>query len=108
MPIIIKISKAKPLELKPVERSIESLLLRFVLEAWGVIQQDLKIDFEGEKGDEMILSLTELPRGGQTPPATETGYCSRRSCVPLSTLPHAGEGAMLSRRLQVYSFSLQC
>lgn len=89
--MIIKISKAKPLELKPVERSIESLLLRFVLEAWGVIQQDLKIDFEGEKGDEMILSLAELPRGGQTPLATETRYCSRHSCVPLSTLPHPGE-----------------
>lgn len=54
---IIKTSKAKPLEVKHVRRSIESLLLRFVPEAWDAIQQDLKIDFEGEKGDEMILLL---------------------------------------------------
>lgn len=60
MPIIIIISKAKLLEVKQV-RSIESMLLRFVPEAWGVIRQGLKI--EGKKGDEMILSLVELPQG---------------------------------------------
>lgn len=46
------------MEVKQV-RSIE--LLRFVPEAWGVIRQGLKI--EGKKGDEMILSLVELPQG---------------------------------------------
>lgn len=61
MPIIlIIISKAKLLEVKQV-KSIESMLLRFVPEAWGVIRQGLKI--EGKKGDEMILSLVELPQG---------------------------------------------
>lgn len=52
MPIIIKISKTKPLEVEHAGRRIESLLLRFVrsLEAWGIIEQGLKIAYSGQEG----------------------------------------------------------
>lgn len=61
---IINISKAKCLEWKPVRR-IESLLLRFV-PSLGYNTTGLKVDYKGKQGDEMSLSLTELPRGDRS------------------------------------------
>lgn len=97
MPIIIVISKAKLLEVKQV-RSIESMLLRFVPEAWGVIRQGLKI--EGKKGDEMILSLVELPQGN-VDSTGNSGWVLQQAFLYSSEHPRAalGEGAVQLRRL---------
>lgn len=63
--MVVKISEAKPLNLKHEWRSVESLLLRFVPKAWGVVLPGLKIDFEEKKGDERLLPLAELSREGR-------------------------------------------
>lgn len=90
MPIIIKISKTKPLEVKHAGRRIESLLLSFVRspEAWGVT---LCYSLRGKRGDEMSVSLAAGPRG-RPDSSSNRGWVLQQAVLDSSEHPRTGPG----------------
>merc|ERR1719495_1462213 len=70
---------------------------------WGAVKEisgDGQLGSDGETGSRLCRHGTILPSGGRQGEGSAGGvgkYCGQGLCPPLSTLPHQGFAAWLSR-----------